>query len=700
MNRNFTSKDLRHRYKLSGGLPAGRRHLIALAVVAAMMILYFVVPASADTQHTFNQAKANLGYVYTPIQRIPGVFPGGEHFNYRSGLIQFTDGAGSPVGTGFCIDAHHERYYVPYTNGGRLDQAGGVANANQILWILNNAWPAGPSQLGNDSTGLAREGAAVQGAIWVFSDGVTLDAPGRPGVDAGVYSEAMRIVNAARGASPIRPSSFSLTTSAPSYALNDLGVDRGVDVTATVIGGDGAPVPDGTEVDFVTNAGFIGGQPATQGAPARAHTQGGHAVARVSVPDAVPSEQVGVSASAVVAIRPGQVLIPSGASQRLIEFSWNNENVAGTTSFTYTARPVPHVAKVVKDLTPGHEAVGADREIVAHTGDHLRYEISCANSGLVPTVGGVITDDMTETANTSLGLLQNVKAFQVVNGKQTAAIASGHLLTWNVGPIPPGGTCTVGFEGDVPKALDAAATTITNCAYLNTTGGTIGGLESNCVHAVVKTTASLVAVKLVDGTKANTAAPGSALTYTIEVTNTGNRNLTNVGVSDDLSKGTLAQLSGVKPSDAGKVDQTTRVVSWTVPSLAAGASHKVTLQATLPDAAAYKCGTSVAYDNLAEVRQADITGGEVPTGSVETTVSGEKCAPPPPPPASEIPAPPAPPSTQVMAATSMPVTGVDVRKSLLVGGMLILAGLVLVWPTRGRRADAAEFGPRPLGRIR
>ncbi|MHB8508423.1 MAG: Cys-Gln thioester bond-forming surface protein [Candidatus Dormibacteria bacterium] len=683
MNRNITSTDLRNRYRLGGSMPSGRRHLIALAVVAAMMIVVFVLPASADTQHTYDQARANAGYVYSPIQRVPGSFPGGEHFNYRAGLIQFTDDAGNPAGTGFCIDAHHERYYVPYTNGGRLDMAGGVSHPNQILWILNNVWPAGPSQLGNDQVGLAREGAAVQAAIWVYSDGAVLDVPGRPGVDAGVYSEAIRIVNAAREAGPLRSSSFRLSTPAPTYSLNEMATDRAVDVTATITGGDGAPAPDGTEVDFVTSAGLIGGQPVTAQAPFRSHSQGGKAVAHLSVPGAVPGEQVGVSASAVVPIRPGQVLNPSGASQRLIEFSWSTENVAGSTAFTFTAHAVPHVSKLVKDITPGHEAVGVDREIVAYTGDRLRYEISCGNSGLVPTAGGVITDDLAAVGNTSLGLLESIKAFQVVNGKETPATISGNLLSWNVGPIAPGGSCVVGFEGSVPKALDAAATTLTNCAYLNSTGGTTGGLVSNCVHTVVKTTASLVAVKLVDGTKANTATPGGVLTYTIEATNTGNRNLSAVTVSDDLSKGTLAGLTAIKPGNGGKFNEATRVVSWTIPALGAGEHKQVTFQATIPGETAFKCGTTVMFDNVAEVRQVEIPGGETPTGSVETTVAGSKCPPPPAPPAATIPPPPAPPTTQVLAAaTSMPVTGADIRRSALVGGMLMLAGLVLLWPAR------------------
>ena len=97
--------------------------------------------------------------------------------------------------------------------------------------------------------------------------------------------------------------------------------------------------------------------------------------------------------------------------------------------------------------------------------------------------------------------------------------------------------------------------------------------------------------------------PGDTVTWTITVPNTGNRDATNVVVSDVVD----SRFTSITPLDGGVYNAATRTITWTIPTLAQGASATVRftslIAVTVPD------GTSIS-------NQARVTADGVTTAAL------------------------------------------------------------------------------------
>ncbi len=695
----------RDRYKVRVRVGRGRRDFFAMIPLMLALVAYFVMPAFADT-HTYRLAGVDLNteFVNQPYWMAPGNV-GATHYRFQSGLIAFTDGAGVP-GQGYCIDLlTHRVHTASYTDGARIDQAG-IANAQQVLWLLNNAYPKAPPMLGSDNTGAARSSSVVQAAIWHYSDGFQLDPAGSPYVDAAYRSAYDQLVAAAAPAAALPPASMTLTGPG-AVDLNALPGDHGFDVTASIVQDNGRPAPDGTEVNFSSDNGTLGGAAHPSSSPLIARTAGGHAAVH-AVPTPAASGSVNLSATASLPVAPGKVLLPNVASQRLVETSWGQESASAQLAVGFSAHSTPTISKEANDETAGHlgKASTQTPAIAAQVGDHLSYETAIGNSGLIPFTG-VVHDNLADPKNTLMTKLENVKQYAVdaAGKRQPLPATATQDLQWAVTGLAPGQVVKFGFEADVPKALDLPVNTFFNCAYV-----TPPTTVSNCVQVVVNTVPNVLAVKLADGQKSGLASPGGTLSYTVAVTNTGTRNLTNVAVTDNLSKGNLALLSKVAVK-TGTFDAATRVVAWTIPALAVGATQTVSFTAQVPAADVTLCGTTPTYENVAEASQPGVTGGlqilpssttltgvpqpkcavvkVIPSASAVVTPSASAVAAEVTPPASGVEAAMTQPASAVEAATTtMPFTGHDIRRELVLGFGLLLTGAGLIMASRkeGERA--------------
>ncbi len=85
-------------------------------------------------------------------------------------------------------------------------------------------------------------------------------------------------------------------------------------------------------------------------------------------------------------------------------------------------------------------------------------------------------------------------------------------------------------------------------------------------------------------------APGSVVTYTLNVSNPGATTLTNVTVTDDLDNTALSNnllpacitgINQVTALDSGVINTTTNAITWTIPSLNPGLSQAVRFTATI-----------------------------------------------------------------------------------------------------------------------
>lgn len=148
----------------------------------------------------------------------------------------------------YCIELERDWCQnASYAQGPDIDEL-------HIVWILNNYYPHVP----DEPSGLpdSERAAAVQLAIWHFSDGLDISSGGQPDR---VFDAARAIIAAAEEVSvPLVPNTLTLT---PSSATGALGEEH--TVTATVEDQNGDPLPGETVSFTVTGANTASGSDVT-----------------------------------------------------------------------------------------------------------------------------------------------------------------------------------------------------------------------------------------------------------------------------------------------------------------------------------------------------------------------------------------------------------------------------------------------------
>jgi TQXA domain-containing protein len=134
---------------------------------------------------------------------------------------------GAAESDAYCVDLHEE-----VRVGDSMPQTP-PAYPCEVVYVLNNTFP-NPNMIAGRLTNSNREAAAVQAAIWHFTDGFSVTAP------ADIVTRGGQIVDAARarcGTVPVVPQTITLT---PPSAINYLPETTSHTVTVTVLGSDGA----------------------------------------------------------------------------------------------------------------------------------------------------------------------------------------------------------------------------------------------------------------------------------------------------------------------------------------------------------------------------------------------------------------------------------------------------------------------------
>ncbi|MCC3293002.1 thioester domain-containing protein, partial [Arthrobacter sp. zg-Y1110] len=186
-----------------------RRSLLGVAAAAVLLLAPFAAPANAswaepDPNDPAPVAGINAEVVTTdlgPAQRVqafvadnptppdplapyPEDNPVGVPVTGRFAGIILTEDAGGGTGQMYCIDTAVETMVgIGYVQGAW--EEANVANIGYVNYILNNYYPANPAA----PAGLTvnQQAAAVQGAIWYFTDGYlvnTTETVIRPAVEA------------------------------------------------------------------------------------------------------------------------------------------------------------------------------------------------------------------------------------------------------------------------------------------------------------------------------------------------------------------------------------------------------------------------------------------------------------------------------------------------------------------------------------
>ncbi len=214
----------------------------------------------------------------------------------------------------YCLEVEVELCYPA-----QYHQAPDIASP-EIVWILNNYYPAVPGMPSELSTDVQRT-AAVQLAIWHFHDGIDISTGGS---DPEVFAAANAIIAAAEAQSASVPATPTTLVLTPEYT-DPIDPGTEVSVTATLYDQNGAPMP-GVAVDYdITHVGGGSGvtDPAGQLTVTWTESSQGYDVLTFAVDYSVP---VGL----VWEYPDCQALIQAASGDGSISASWGEHQPVAT----------------------------------------------------------------------------------------------------------------------------------------------------------------------------------------------------------------------------------------------------------------------------------------------------------------------------------------------------------------------------------
>ncbi len=239
-------------------------------------------------------------------------------------------------------------------------------------------------------------------------------------------------------------------------------------------------------------------------------------------------------------------------------------------------------------------AVSADTAS-ASPGSVVHYTIMVTNSGQSAFTGAALTDSLS-------GVLDDATYDNNAVATAGSVSFSSPNLTWT-GNLAVGATATITYSVTV-KNPDTGDKVLSTKVTSTTTGNNCpsGNTDSRCSNSVSVLSPGLT---IAASAGSATTAPGSAVSYTIAVTNSGQTAFTGATFTDSLS-GVLddATYNGDASATAGSVSFSSPSLTWTG-NLAVGASATITFSVT--------------------VKNPD-TGNNILSSTVISTTTGSNCA--------------------------------------------------------------------------
>ncbi|MCA0296139.1 MAG: DUF11 domain-containing protein [Actinobacteria bacterium] len=196
-------------------------------------------------------------------------------------------------------------------------------------------------------------------------------------------------------------------------------------------------------------------------------------------------------------------------------------------------------------------------------GQAIHYTLTVTNTGPVALSGALVSDDLSEVLDDA-----------TVSDLGQGLTRSGATLVWAVPDVPVGGHVSVGYT--VVVAAGSTGDTLTNTASPVTSGGRCD------VCTTSSSTPSWTLAKTSDPADGATVGPGSTISYTLTVTNTGPATLSSASVSDDVSG--LVASADLQALPAG-LTRTGDTLTWAVPDVAPGTTASVTYAAVVKTSA-------------------------------------------------------------------------------------------------------------------
>ena len=237
--------------------------------------------------------------------------------------------------------------------------------------------------------------------------------------------------------------------------------------------------------------------------------------------------------------------------------------------------PGPACTVTVTVLTTALTIVKTANTTSVAPGATVTYTITVTDTGQTPYSGATVTDDLTDVLDEG----------PYGGGSATAGAVSytAPVLTWT-GNLAAGASATITYTVAVNNPATGGKLLV-NSAVSADPGSTCpaGSTNTSCTADVTVLTAALSIIKTAD---TSTATPGSAVHYTITVTDTGQTPYTGATVTDPLtgvlddatySGGATAASTG---ASAGTITYPAQVLTWTG-NLAAGDVVTITYAVTV-----------------------------------------------------------------------------------------------------------------------
>ena len=233
-----------------------------------------------------------------------------------------------------------------------------------------------------------------------------------------------------------------------------------------------------------------------------------------------------------------------------------------------------------------------------------------------------------QIANTGTQAASNVVVRDAIPAGLTAVVpdagaVEGGDVVWRIPTIAAGGVQAVGFRADIQSPIDNGFE-VSNQAFVTSTEVTepvptddpdTEALDDATVFSVLAE-AALSAQKSVTQLDGEPPRPGSRVSYSVALVNTGTATARNVVVTDVID----ANLSNVVPT-SGTFDEGTRTITWTVAELSPSVDAPEILGFTAEVAAPLDNGTVIR--NQASVTYDDQVGGAQLTDDPATSEEGD-----------------------------------------------------------------------------
>jgi len=240
------------------------------------------------------------------------------------------------------------------------------------------------------------------------------------------------------------------------------------------------------------------------------------------------------------------------------------------------------VVDAAADVTLAKASTGytdSDGDGLLSPGDTVHYQLDWANNGDADANNAVLVDDPDETYVASIG---------TVSG---GGLYDGNTILWNLGTLAAGTSGSLTYDAVLGSAgtFVHGSTLVSNTASLTTDEtGTVNAGETVVVEAAASLAVSKSSTGYTDVDGDLTLSPGDVVQYAVSYANNGNAAANNASVSDDPDETYAASVGSI--SDLGVYDG--NLISWTLGTIAPGASGTLTYDVTLAAAGTFAQGAT------------------------------------------------------------------------------------------------------------